>query len=474
MNKVKELSLASRSLRYKLKISFYLILILPLLISFYMISNYILPHSGPKIEVVILMIVNIFVTISGFWLMREIIKRVILITSEAKLLADGEFDHRIDTTSSDEVGDLAGTWNRLAERIRDNMEEMKGFSERTAEINLEIQKRVVVLSSLLQISSLVSQGTKLEDILNITLEKSRQIGDSDIAYFLFKEPDSDTLVTTAVEGISSEYLLNIRLDMGKSIFNSAIKSHTPLILDESNPVASDIRINFYEEFKLKNTLALPIYSRGELLGILGIGNTREKFSYEKDSLEFIDIFAKQIAIAIQNDTLVHRIEKLEIKDVLTGLYNESYIRGRLQEEIKRAVLYRRPCSFVLLNVDNFREYRQAFGELMAEATLKNIASLIKGSVSDIDRVARFGDNEFAILLPEKNKPQATEVAENIRKKIEHYFSREADSGKRITVSGGLSENPLDGIAAEEIIRKAKDCMASAKTKGKNNIVNKIG
>jgi diguanylate cyclase (GGDEF)-like protein len=172
--------------------------------------------------------------------------------------------------------------------------------------------------------------------------------------------------------------------------------------------------------------------------------------------------------------LIHRIEKLEIKDALTGLYNEAFVRSRLQEEIKRAIAYHRPCGFILFNIDNFREFHQNFGSLQAEAALKKIASLMKDSVSEIDRVGRFGDNEFAIVLPEKNKRKVQEIAEDIRKKITFAFSEEQDVKKRITVSGSVTENPLDGIDAEELISKAKEFVKLAKTQGKNRIVGSMG
>ena len=206
------------------------------------------------------------------------------------------------------------------------------------------------------------------------------------------------------------------------------------------------------------------------MAVLGIGNTKEESLYNKDDLELLDIFAKQVAIAIENDLLLHRIEKLEIKDTLTGLYNEAFIHTRLQEEIKRAIIYQRPCAFILFNVDNFQKFHQNFGSLQAESTLKKIATLIKESVTDIDRVARSGDNEFAVVLPEKNKRQAQEIAENIRKKIEIIFSGESDANKKLTISGGVSENPLDGIEATELINKAKELLGLAKTQGGNRII----
>jgi len=217
-------------------------------------------------------------------------------------------------------------------------------------------------------------------------------------------------------------------------------------------------------------LASPVYIRGRLIGILGIANNKDMFSFKRDDLELMDIFTKQVGIAVENDILMHKVEKLEIKDTLTGLYNKLFIAGRLQEEIKRAVAYQRPCAFVLFNIDDFKRFYDKFGSLQAEIVLKKIASLVKDSVSDIDRVARFSDNEFCVVLPEQNKRQAYEIAENIRKKIEFAFKEEADPEKKITVSGGISENPLDGITSQELIGKAEVLVKQAKAEGKNRIL----
>jgi diguanylate cyclase (GGDEF)-like protein len=121
-------------------------------------------------------------------------------------------------------------------------------------------------------------------------------------------------------------------------------------------------------------------------------------------------------------------------------------------------------------MDNFLNFHKAFGAIQAETVLKRVASIIKESVSDIDRVARIEDNEFAVVLPEQNKRKAKELAEEIRKKIEFTFSEEHDALKKLTLSGGIGENPLDGITAEELINKAKETLQLAKTQGKNRIV----
>lgn len=469
MTKKRDYSLSSQRLRHKLRIAFLLMSILPLLVCIYLVSTYILPQAGIRPDVAASILISIIIAFFGFSVLKDVFGRIINVSQSAKMIAAGDISRRVDIRQKDEVGDLGDALNLLTQRIRNNMDELNNYSEKTTEINLEIQKRVIVLSSLLQLSSLISQNAKLEEILKIAIEKARLLANSDVAYLLFREEGQEVFFMKAADGIISGHLFQIKVEPHEGFFSKIIKTNRPFILDGENALPESLNAAFYEKFKLKNTLAIPVYLRKRVAAILGIGNTKTAFSYKKEDVELLDVFAKQVAIAIENDLLIQRIEKLEIKDPLTGLYNEVFIRNRLQEEIKRAITCQRPCAFILLNIDNFRKFHHSFGSLQAEATLKKIALLIKSSVTEIDRVARAGDNEFAIVLPEKNKRQAGQIAEELRKKIEFSFSEEPDVHKRLTLSAGVAENPLDGIEAEELITKAKELLMVAKAEGGNRI-----
>ncbi len=471
MAKLNGLSLSSQGLSYKLKIAFALMSILPLLVSMYLVSNYILPKVGIKPDITVSMLVSIFVAIIGFFLIKDIFDRILSVSSEAKLIAAGDLSRIIGKDRPDEVGDLSEALNQLTSRIRLNMDELKNYGEKTSQINLEIQKRVLVLSSLLQISSLITQGARIDDILKLITEKSRLMANSDLS-FLFSRPEGkEEFSLLVIDGLNVNEMLKIKILPYEEIFNRFTKINKPFMVDKNNPVAEPLKQDFSRKFPgLNNVLAFPVFLKGRIVAVFGVANSKENFSYNKDDLELLDVFSKQVAIAIENDLLLHRVERLEIKDVLTGLYNQTFIQSRLQEEIKRAISCQRPCAFILLNIDNFADFHNNFGSLQAEAVLKRVASLIKDSVSDIDRVARFSDNEFAVVLPEKNKRSTLEVAENIRKKIEFAFNEEQEPRRKITVSGSVSENPLDGINAEELINKAKALLNVAKEQGKNRIV----
>jgi len=469
-NITNSLSLASHGLKYKLKISFYLMSILPLLVCGYLVSNYILPRFGMSIDIALSLLISVVIAFFGFFVIKEVFDRVLSVTSEARLIAAGDYSRKLEIEDTvDEVGDLGESLNLLTQQIRSNMDELKGYGEKTTQINIEIQKRVMVLSSLLQISSVISQSVKLEDSLKLIVEKSRLLANSDSAYLLFREEERGSFYMKEADGPDSALLMKVIVSP-KEELNKAFNLNKPVVIDSENTLEKETERAFFEKFGLKNSLALPVYLKGKIIAVLGVGNSQPQFKYKKEEMELLDIFAKQIAIAIENDTLLRRVEKLEIKDALTGLYNDVFIRSRLQEEIKRAITYQRPCSFVLFDIDNFKPYYENFGSLQAESELKKIATLMKNSVTEIDRVARVGDDEFAMLLPEKNKRQALDMAESIRKKIEYSSNEEADPRKKVTVSAGISENPLDGVEARELIDKAEELLKLAKANGKNRVV----
>jgi diguanylate cyclase (GGDEF)-like protein len=469
-SKPNRFSLNSRTVKQKLMVAFQLMSILPFLVCVYLLSIYIFSKSGVKLDIIVYLAVSASLAIVGLLVIKEVFDRLASVASEAKFIAAGDISRKLEVEHSDEVGELGNILNQLTHRIRSNMDELKGYSEKTTEINIEIQRKIIVLSNLMQISVLISQGSKLEEVLKIAVEKSRALANSEIAFLLFKDELKDYFCMKVADGVKSGYLMAIEIGPQEDIYNKAFNLNKLLILDNQNSLKDNLRIDFLTKFQVKNCLAMPIFLRGSVKAVLGIANTRDNFSYNKGDIELLDIFSKQIAVAIENDILAHRIEKLEIKDALTGLYNRFFIQSRLQEEINRAIVYQRPCSFIIFDIDNFKDYSEKFGLICGESALKKVAVLIRGCITEVDRVGRTDDDEFSLILPEKNKRQAQEVAEEICKKIQSSFCADQDSSKCLTFSAGVSENPLDGVRVEQLIVKAKELLKKAKAGGKNKVV----
>lgn len=379
--------------------------------------------------------------LGSIYLTMKLIEPVIQISHEAKELAEGHLDHELPVNRDDELGELTTSLNRLTSRIRDNMTELKQFGERTKQINVEIHKRVVMLSSLFQVGELISGGTELDVVLDLVVEKLGLLEDGCFSFLCLQPVEDLPLTLRRARGLETSQLTGM------------IVGSSQTLIDAGHPVDEDMR-KTWEEFGKPNLIIHPILLRNRRIGLLGLGNHLPAYQWSAEWVDMAGVFAKQTSIAIENDLLLRKTKTLSVRDELTGVYNEAYLRQRLSEEIKRAVMYQRPCALIMFVINELSDFRQRRGAPEAERVLKRVAHLIQESVTEIDRVSRFNGNELVVLLPERNKREALEIAEQIRHRIAFAFADAPTPQDRLSVTSGVAENPLDGVTEEELVEKA--------------------
>ncbi len=463
-------SLTPRGLRYKLVIAFSLMSIIPILACGYLIFSHSFPKMIDLISVTAVVLLSTIISILGLVLARAMVDPVINMATEAKMIASGEFDREISVHEYDEVGIIGESINSMTSKIRLNLDELKSFSQRTKELNVEIHKKVLALSSLLQIGDLIATGSaNLDSVLELSVQKVAMILDGGFCvFYMIPKEESTEYLPKAYSNIQEETLLDIIIKTGEGFLGRIVEEKKLVIVDNTTKTTRDIE-DFKSRNKIKNLLAIPIYSGKKTFGLLVVGNEQDSYRYKVDDLDLIKIFAKQITIAIENDIWIKKSEELSIKDDLTDLYSKGYVLSRLDEEIRRAIFYQRPCSFILLSIDNFKSLRETRGELVAEDIIRRVARLIKDNTTPVGKAARMSGKEFGMLLPEKNKREAAYIADSVRKQIEAANFLK-DGSLKITVSGGVSENPIDGSTQEELFRRATELLANAKSMGKNRVV----
>lgn len=470
MDLFKSWALANKGLRYKLLLAFSLMSIIPLLACMYVISVYAFPQLDNLFSVSAVIMVSVVIAVLGLALAKGLVDPVIDMAIEAKIIASGEFDHRIAVSGDDEIGNLASSINTMTQRVRTNLDELKGYGQRMREINVDIHKKVMALSSLLQIGDMISsRSTQLDPLLSLIVERSANVFDTGYGVlYMSKDGTSDFTVRTSYN-LDTEKLEELVLKRGGyGILEKAVETRSIFVIDRSVKVSKEIDA-LKTDLGVISMIAIPIYSGRNNYGLFLIGGRLEDFRYKDDDVELLKVFTKQITIAIESEILSKKTEHLAIKDDLTDLYNKTFIAGRLEEEIKRAIFYQRPCSFIAINIDNFKKFRDTYGELAAEEALKRIAKIVKDITPPVGKAARTGGDDFAMLLPEKNKKEANFIAEEVRKKIESAnLLRQGQA--TLTVSCGVSENPIDGATADELIKKVAEAVKEAKSLGKNRVV----
>ncbi|MBI2403451.1 MAG: diguanylate cyclase [Gemmatimonadetes bacterium] len=162
------------------------------------------------------------------------------------------------------------------------------------------------------------------------------------------------------------------------------------------------------------------------------------------------------------------LERLSRTDGLTGLPNRRHLMETLEKEARRAQRNARPFALLMIDVDHFKRYNDAFGHLAGDDVLKRVADALQGTVRTADYAARYGGEEFIALLPETPLDSALEVAERIRTRMaEEEFGT---NGSRVTLSIGLGEFPTDGATPEAVIAAADGALYRAKEHGRNCVV----
>ncbi len=163
------------------------------------------------------------------------------------------------------------------------------------------------------------------------------------------------------------------------------------------------------------------------------------------------------------------LERLSITDDLTGLYNRRYVMEALANEVRRSRRLEHPFTLLMLDVDRFKEYNDAYGHLAGDAALARVAAILKESTRDVDCAARYGGEEFVVLLPETEAEGATESAQRVQEQL----ARDALLGGKLTVSVGVAQFPADGESPDELLAGADAALYQAKRDGRNRVLRAV-
>ncbi|MFY9226788.1 MAG: GGDEF domain-containing protein [Blastocatellia bacterium] len=157
------------------------------------------------------------------------------------------------------------------------------------------------------------------------------------------------------------------------------------------------------------------------------------------------------------------------RDPLTGLSNRNYFRNELKKFVSLSARYNRALSIIMLDIDFFKKINDTYGHDVGDNVLKNVAEILMRHVRTHDVAARFGGEEFVMLLPETSLGGAVVVAERIRTAVENVDFNSAGCRHNVTISIGVAEYLGDGTDVEEVIKKADEALYKAKSSGRNRV-----
>lgn len=312
---------------------------------------------------------------------------------------------------------------------------------------------------------------ELSTLYETILDTSVRLAEAERGSLMLIEEDTPYLTIKAAKGINKRLLSVIRIKAGEGIAGKVFKEGMPLIVDDIE-TNERVLLKKRPKYRTGSFICIPLKIGEETLGVLNLSDkiTGEIFS-EKD-LTLLRSFASYSSIALERSiyyNLADQMRGLSITDFLTGLFNRRYFEERFFEELQRSERHNLSSSLAIIDIDDFKLFNDTEGHLAGDEVLKNIANIAKESLRVIDVIARFGGEEFIVIMPQTEKEEAFLVAERIRKSVKEQLPHtwKVFPKENVTITAGVATFPSDGKNRKELIRNADKALYKGKMEGKD-------
>jgi len=308
-------------------------------------------------------------------------------------------------------------------------------------------------------------------VLRIILDKAKTMVRCEAWSLFLIDPLTKELIFEMVGGPKAHRLKGMRIPAGRGIVGWVAKHKKPaLVIDTSKDPRFLDTIDRVSTFKTRSILCLPIINRKRPIAVLEMLNKLDK-PFDSEDLDLLSRLVEQASIALERANLYKQASSLGITDELTKLYNSRYLEQVLDREVRRCRRYGSIMALIFLDLDSFKSINDLHGHERGSQVLAEVAGILLSAVRSVDTAARYGGDEFVIILPETPISTAHIVAERIRQAIAAYpFLEQEEIDLQVTASIGVAALPEHAKTKQDLLEVADKALYRAKTAGRNRVL----
>ncbi len=320
------------------------------------------------------------------------------------------------------------------------------------------------LEHILSLHEEISSILKLEELVDFIINKAIEILDVQRCSLMLLDNNTKELSIKGAHGLSEDIIQDTRVKLGEQIAGLVALYGTPLLVNDMDKDSPFIRKS-RPSYNSKSFISVPIKLERKIIGVVNVAGKgiSKNDIFTQTDLRILSAIVRQAAVAIENANLYRELKYLSITDSLTGLYNHRHFVKSLDQEIKRLKRYPGSMCLMMIDVDHFKSYNDTFGHQEGDLVIREVSSVLRKNLREIDLACRYGGDEFAVILLETKVFKAEIVAKKFQKAMENLEFK-----KKITLSIGIAAYSNNNDR-HELIVKADRALYQSKKEGRDRI-----